>query len=55
MIFITHNIHQIFSVADRFVVLEEGKKIADLRKAETDIDQLISVIAEGKYRASKVS
>jgi simple sugar transport system ATP-binding protein len=55
VIFITHNIHQIFSVADRFVILEEGKKIADLRKEETDIDQLISVIAEGKYRASKVS
>ena len=54
VIFISHNIHQIHSVADRFVILEEGKKIADVSKEDTSLDEIISIIAEGKYRASKI-
>jgi len=31
-IFITHNVHEVFSVADRFEILDRGIKIASLPK-----------------------
>ena len=55
VIFISHNMHQISSVADRYIVIEEGKKIADVRKEDTSIEELISIVAEGKYLASQIS
>jgi len=47
-IYITHNIHEIFSIADRFVVLDRGIKILDIKKQDIDIETLETVIAEGK-------
>ncbi|MFW6386299.1 MAG: ATP-binding cassette domain-containing protein [Candidatus Hadarchaeota archaeon] len=39
-IFITHNMHHAFSISDRFVVLKKGKKIADVEREETSVDDL---------------
>ncbi|MCK4241405.1 MAG: sugar ABC transporter ATP-binding protein [Candidatus Atribacteria bacterium] len=39
-IFVTHNLHHVYSVADRFVVLSRGEKVADVKKEETSIDDL---------------
>lgn len=43
-IFITHNIHHVYRIADRFVVLRNGKKVGDVRKDETSIDEISNLI-----------
>ncbi len=44
VIFISHNIHHVFSIADRLAVLSRGKKIADLKKSETTEQEVSSII-----------
>lgn len=48
VIFITHNIHLIYPIADRFILLEQGQKIGDVDKDEVTPDQLIESIVTGK-------
>lgn len=43
-IFITHNIRHVYQIADRFVVLRNGKKVGDVRKDETTIDEISNLI-----------
>jgi simple sugar transport system ATP-binding protein len=43
-IFITHNIHHIYQVADRIVVLRHGRLAGDVRRDETTIDEVIAII-----------
>jgi simple sugar transport system ATP-binding protein len=40
VIFITHNLYHVFPVADRFVILDRGRKVADVMKKNTSIDSL---------------
>lgn len=47
VIFITHNLYHVYPVADRFVVLEHGRKVGDLAKDETTVDDLIRIVAYG--------
>ena len=46
-IFITHNIRHVYQIADRFVVLRNGKKVGDARKDETTIDEISNLITGG--------
>jgi len=46
-IFITHNLYHVYPIADRFVVLSVGKKVADVRKEDTSIDDLAEKIVTG--------
>jgi simple sugar transport system ATP-binding protein len=43
-IFITHNIHHIYRVADRIVVLRGGQKVGDMKKSDTTIEQIEEII-----------
>jgi len=43
-IFITHNLHHVYPIADRIVVLNRGVKVADLRKGEATIDEIERLI-----------
>lgn len=43
-LFITHNIHHIYQVADRIVVLRHGKMAGDVRRDETTLDEIIGLI-----------
>ncbi len=43
-IFISHNLHHIYPIADRIVAMARGEKIADLRKADTSIEDLTDLI-----------
>jgi simple sugar transport system ATP-binding protein len=43
-IFISHNLHHIYPIADRIVAMARGEKIADLRKADTTIEALTDLI-----------
>jgi len=43
-IFITHNLHHVYPIADRFVILSRGKKIGDTLKKNTSIDKLTKLM-----------
>jgi len=43
-IFISPNLHHVYPVADRIVVLSKGEKVADMRKDETSIKELEQII-----------
>jgi simple sugar transport system ATP-binding protein len=43
-IFISHNLHHIFPIADRIVAMARGEKIADIMKQDTSIDELTELI-----------
>jgi len=48
VIFITHNIYHVYSVADRFIILEHGVKIGDSEKSKVSSEKIIEVIRTGK-------
>jgi ABC-type sugar transport system ATPase subunit len=43
-IFISHDIHVVYNVCDRIVILEKGIKIGDFLKKETDADIITRII-----------
>jgi simple sugar transport system ATP-binding protein len=47
-IFISHNLHHVYPIADRIVVFSKGKKVADIRKDETSIEQLEQIQIAGR-------
>ncbi|MCD6322744.1 MAG: sugar ABC transporter ATP-binding protein [Clostridiales bacterium] len=51
VIFITHNIYHAFQISDRFVILSHGERLADVRKEETSLEELISLITSGKSKS----
>lgn len=44
VVIISHNISDVFAVADRMVVFRRGHKIAERRRDETDPDEIVSLI-----------
>ena len=49
-IFIAHNIYHVFQVVDRIVILRLGKKVADIRREDTnleEVEQIITGLHEG--------
>jgi len=51
-IFISHNLYHVYPVADRIVVFSKGKKVADMRKDETSIEELEQIQISGKRVSS---
>ncbi len=47
IIFISHNLHDIFAVADRIVVLERGRKAGERLASETDGDEVVKLMMGG--------
>jgi simple sugar transport system ATP-binding protein len=43
-IFVTHNIHHVYSIADRVVVLSHGRKVGDYLKNDTSVDEIIRMV-----------
>lgn len=52
IIFITHNIYHVYSVADRFTILERGEKIKDIEKKYATPEDIIKIITTGKVESS---
>jgi simple sugar transport system ATP-binding protein len=44
VIFITHNIHHVFQVADRFTIISHGHKVGDFRKQDITIEEVSGMI-----------
>jgi simple sugar transport system ATP-binding protein len=49
VIFITHNIYHAFDIAERFVVMARGRKMADVRKEETSIQDLSDLVLKSAF------
>ena len=45
-VLVTHNIYHGYNTADRFVVLSHGRRILDVPKAETSIEELTRTVVE---------
>ncbi len=48
VIFITHNIYHVYQVANRFVILDRGVKVADITKEGCTPEDIMHIIREGK-------
>lgn len=48
-IYITHNINEVYPLADRFVILERGRKIAEVNKEEVTVDEIETAVATGRF------
>ena len=48
IVLVTHNLPLCFSVSDRIVVMNRGRKVADVRKDETDKDSIVGWITGAK-------
>lgn len=47
---VTHNLHDVFEIADRVVVLRLGRKVAELQAAETTQQEVVEAITAGELR-----
>jgi simple sugar transport system ATP-binding protein len=57
-VLVTHNLHHAYKVCDRHIVMNHGRKILDVRKEETTVEELTAAVvggAEGirRYREGK--
>ena len=44
VILISHQMHDVFEVADRIVVMRRGEKVGDLVKTETNTEEVVNLI-----------
>jgi simple sugar transport system ATP-binding protein len=44
-IFITHNIYHVYPVADRFVILDRGRTVAEFKKKDVSMEDLIGKLS----------
>lgn len=51
VIFVTHRAHEVFEVADRFVVLQNGRNYADLKKEDATIKKLEKLLISSRLTA----
>jgi ribose transport system permease protein len=52
VIIISHNINEVFDVADKFVVLKTGRLVGVRRKEETSLDEILRMIIAGSAAVS---
>ncbi len=53
VIYITHDIFQIHRIADRFIILENGSKVADVPRSLMSAEELERIIREGAGDGTK--
>jgi simple sugar transport system ATP-binding protein len=54
IIFITHNVHHVYPVADRFVILWHGESIAEFERGHHTKEEVSELIVEGKPMAERL-
>lgn len=50
VIFITHNIYHVYSVADKFTVLDHGVKLGDFEKKDVTAEDIIEMVRTGEVK-----
>ena len=53
-VLVTHNLHHAFQVCDRHIVMNHGKKILDVRREDTSVEELTAAVVEGAAGVSRV-
>jgi ABC-type sugar transport system ATPase subunit len=48
VLLVSHNLNDVFEVADRIVVLRRGRKVADVLRSQTDPEEVVSWITGAK-------
>jgi simple sugar transport system ATP-binding protein len=48
VIVISHNVHHVYPVADRFVILSHGESIADFKRGERTKEEVSELIVQGR-------
>ena len=48
VLLVSHNLNDVFGVADRIIVLRRGRKVAECERSETDLDEVVSWITGAK-------
>ena len=57
-VLVTHNLHHAFRVCDRHVVMNHGRKILDVKREDTSVEELTAAVVEGsegveRFRAGR--
>jgi ABC-type sugar transport system ATPase subunit len=52
VLLVSHNLNDVFEVADRILVLRRGRKVAECATLETDLEEVVSWITGAKSGAS---
>jgi fructose transport system ATP-binding protein len=55
LILISHNMRQVFDLADRIIVFRRGRIVANLEKAETTGEEVVAYITGAKQPAEKIA
>jgi len=48
VIFITHNVHHVHPVADRYLILSRGESVAEFERGEHSREEIAEMIAQGR-------
>ncbi len=48
VLLVSHNLNDVFEVADRIMVLRRGRKVAECERSETDLEEVVSWITGAK-------
>ncbi len=54
LVLISHNVHHVYPVADRFVILSHGEAIAELRRGECTTEEISDLIVQGRRLAREL-
>lgn len=46
-VLVTHNLHHAYKVCDRHIVMNHGRKILDVRREDTSVEELTAAVVEG--------
>jgi simple sugar transport system ATP-binding protein len=57
-VLVTHNLHHAFKVCDRHIVMNHGRKILEVKREDTSVEELTAAVVEGaegvkRFRAGK--
>lgn len=52
VVVITHNLHEVFEVADRIVVLRLGRRVATFRHDETTPEDVVAAITGARVQVT---
>ena len=50
---ITHNLHEVFELADRIIVLRLGRRVATFRHDETTPEEVVAAIMGAPTQAAR--
>jgi len=53
VIIISHNIKEVYELADRFMVMKNGKLVGTVRKEDITVDEIVAMIITGERSKSK--